>query len=374
LTAASGSREAVGIIGMVNNASGNSGSLTFHTYDGGADIPERLRLDNKGNMGLGVTPESWNTAHTALDIGITGALMSHGSANVFYTMCNAYLSQSSGWLYKYTDTTGASLLSLKQGGFIFDVAAGESTADSAISWTTAMTIANDGNIAVSGTVDGRDIADDSIKAAIATPINRNIGLWGGLDGYGGTGVVSVTRVSPATKGFEGHYWSPTTRSNFAASTGFAATQETATSTNPYDYGSYNKGPRNSRGGLLDGWGGSGGGGLLRLYKASSGDSYANALYIAGSHSYAHGRTRIRGYFWVQTGSLTLHLRHLDDGGAFSIPSLKTWHYIDTTVSGSDITSGNFYMSLTGVEEREVYIGHLSLEPCHSSGENFILRG
>ena len=48
MSAASGSNEAVGIIGMVNNASGNSGSMTFHTYNGGADIPERMRIDNNG--------------------------------------------------------------------------------------------------------------------------------------------------------------------------------------------------------------------------------------------------------------------------------------------------------------------------------------
>ena len=53
MSAASGSNEAVGIIGMVNNASGNSGSMTFHTYNAGGDIPERMRIDNVGNVGIG---------------------------------------------------------------------------------------------------------------------------------------------------------------------------------------------------------------------------------------------------------------------------------------------------------------------------------
>lgn len=48
MSAASGSHEAVGIIGMVNNASGNAGSMTFHTYNGGADIPERMRISAEG--------------------------------------------------------------------------------------------------------------------------------------------------------------------------------------------------------------------------------------------------------------------------------------------------------------------------------------
>ena len=55
LSAASGSNEAVGIIGVVNNASGTSGSMTFHTYNGGADIPERMRIDNSGYSLFGTT-------------------------------------------------------------------------------------------------------------------------------------------------------------------------------------------------------------------------------------------------------------------------------------------------------------------------------
>ena len=55
MSAASGSHEAVGIIGMVNNASGNAGSMTFHTYNLGATIPERMRIQNNGNVGIGTT-------------------------------------------------------------------------------------------------------------------------------------------------------------------------------------------------------------------------------------------------------------------------------------------------------------------------------
>jgi hypothetical protein len=53
LSAASGSNEAVGIIGVVNNASGTSGSMTFHVYNGGGDIPEHMRITNTGNVGIG---------------------------------------------------------------------------------------------------------------------------------------------------------------------------------------------------------------------------------------------------------------------------------------------------------------------------------
>ena len=55
MSAASGSHEAVGIIGMVNNASGNAGAMTFHTYNLGATIPEVMRLDNNGAVLVGST-------------------------------------------------------------------------------------------------------------------------------------------------------------------------------------------------------------------------------------------------------------------------------------------------------------------------------
>jgi hypothetical protein len=52
LNAASGAKEAVGIVGIVNEASGNYGSITFHTYAGGADIPERMRITSGGNVNI----------------------------------------------------------------------------------------------------------------------------------------------------------------------------------------------------------------------------------------------------------------------------------------------------------------------------------
>ena len=48
--AASGAKEAVGIVGMVNEASGNLGAMTFHTYGGGANIPERMRITSGGGI------------------------------------------------------------------------------------------------------------------------------------------------------------------------------------------------------------------------------------------------------------------------------------------------------------------------------------
>ena len=69
LNAGSGSHEAIGVIGMVNNASGNFGSMTFHTYSGGSYITERMRIDSGGHaiisggvtLGNGLTYAAANT-------------------------------------------------------------------------------------------------------------------------------------------------------------------------------------------------------------------------------------------------------------------------------------------------------------------------
>jgi len=48
INAASGANESVGVIGVVNNASGNLGSMTFHVYNGGVTVPEYMRISNAG--------------------------------------------------------------------------------------------------------------------------------------------------------------------------------------------------------------------------------------------------------------------------------------------------------------------------------------
>ena len=55
LNAASGAKEAVGIVGMVNETSGNLGAMTFHTYAGGANIPERMRITSSGDVRINHT-------------------------------------------------------------------------------------------------------------------------------------------------------------------------------------------------------------------------------------------------------------------------------------------------------------------------------
>jgi hypothetical protein len=103
-------------------------------------------VEMSGNVGIGVTPESWTSDYTALQIGGGSSLFGHttggGDASNFLGQ-NIY--HNSGW--KYINANEASNLQQKNGAFYFNTAP-SGTADSAISWTTAMTIDNSGNVGI----------------------------------------------------------------------------------------------------------------------------------------------------------------------------------------------------------------------------------
>jgi hypothetical protein len=95
-------------------------------------------FDGAGNMGLGVTPESWASNHIALQLG-TGANI-HGRTDRDAVLIGANNYNDGQW--KRIGANGAGYTSLYQqhlGAHTFFTGA-SGTADSAISWTTAMTI------------------------------------------------------------------------------------------------------------------------------------------------------------------------------------------------------------------------------------------
>ena len=100
-----------------------------------------ITIDGSENVGIGVVPESWFGNQTALQIGGTGAALSADIGAAYYSN-NAYRDSSGNW--KRVGSGYATRNMLYNGAYYFDVA-GTSTADSAITWTTAMSINNDGS-------------------------------------------------------------------------------------------------------------------------------------------------------------------------------------------------------------------------------------
>ena len=94
-----------------------------------------------GNVGVDVTPEAWHSGWTALQLGATGFVGQYQSGVTDVTALGSNVWSDGS--YKYIETDEAAMIKLQNGTMIFDVAA-SGTADAAISWTTAMTIANNG--------------------------------------------------------------------------------------------------------------------------------------------------------------------------------------------------------------------------------------
>jgi hypothetical protein len=116
-------------------------SMMFGT-DGGT---ERLRINNKGHLGLNVTPGSWDNTFKALE---GGGSSKHGElffqANGDWTTalgCNLYF--NSGWKYRHTGA--ANWLEMKEDRTTFYMA-DSGSADSAISWLERLRIHSTGYI------------------------------------------------------------------------------------------------------------------------------------------------------------------------------------------------------------------------------------
>ena len=101
-----------------------------------------------GNVGIGVTPEAWQAGWTAQQIGARSNTV-YTAGGAFRTN-NAYRdSVNSRWEYQATDE--ACMYELSDSGTHGFYVAPSGTADAAISWTTAMTIDNSGNVLVNKT-------------------------------------------------------------------------------------------------------------------------------------------------------------------------------------------------------------------------------
>ena len=176
---------------------GNS-NLVLNTSDGNEKIhldasgyikletagAERMRINSSGNVGIGVVPEVWNTVYDGLQIGNTGSLAGYSGSGIdrVWLTANGYVDNNDGsWQYINTDT--ASQYEQRDGKHNFFVASSGS-ADATISWANAMTIGNDGRVAISQTGNATAMQVSTSVAAETTAIFQG----------GGTGAVDVVDV------------------------------------------------------------------------------------------------------------------------------------------------------------------------------------
>lgn len=116
------------------------GEIRFHTRNTGAALTERMRLNASGNLGIGTTDiEAVGSGFGSLQIGSRTHLLYGTSGEGAHYSQNAYWDGA--WKYRVAAT--AVRYAQGSGEHIFFVAPAGSI-DTAIGWTTALTIANSG--------------------------------------------------------------------------------------------------------------------------------------------------------------------------------------------------------------------------------------
>ena len=165
-------------------------NLTLNADGSGNDVlvqsngSTKAIVTGEGNVGIGVTPETWNSARPGLQIGSTGSISGKNdvSDNHMNVSANAFLNRTSlasGWDYMYTNK--ATNYYQQDGNHVFRTAPSGS-ADAAITWTTGLEVLNAGQArAKNGLLFGTD------TAAANTLNDYETGTWtpARLSNYGG---------------------------------------------------------------------------------------------------------------------------------------------------------------------------------------------
>ena len=141
-----------------------SGNIGFQTYDG-SSWGERLRLTHLGQLGLGVTPDTFSSGYTALQINGYAYNIAHSGGDHYITN-NAYF--NSGW--KYGQTSTAQKVELASGRITLMTAASGS-ADSAITWKTGLVQDSVGKIGIKET-SPLDMLHIGAEAGVADAVIR----------------------------------------------------------------------------------------------------------------------------------------------------------------------------------------------------------
>jgi hypothetical protein len=164
-----GSTKVASISGILGADNAAYGTLAFSTRRFTTDtLDEAMRIDNRGNLGLGVTPSAWDSGYRALQVGLYSAL-SYGEGRTNVTT-NAYYNGTN-WLYGASDF--AALYKQGVGHQWFTAPSG--TAGNAITFTQAMTLDASGNLGIGTT---------SPQARLHVRVGTNNNAY--IDSTGGT--------------------------------------------------------------------------------------------------------------------------------------------------------------------------------------------
>ena len=176
------------------------------TLDSTTSSNETLNVNTPvftGNVGVGVTPEAWLSTYKALQIGAGGCVTGSNDNSFVSLNGNAYL-DSVNSRYEYINTAYASQYQQYDGTHNFLVAPSGS-ADSAISWTTAMKIDNAGVVRFKNNIEdnshGLMVRSSNVDRDILECKSSSTGGNGLIHFYNPNGIVGYISTSGSSTAY-----------------------------------------------------------------------------------------------------------------------------------------------------------------------------
>ena len=151
--------EAAGNFLLRQSSNAANTSVSFNTT-----VQNALTLDSSGNLGLGVTPSAW-AVYKSFDSGSC----SFNTAGVQGELTsNGFFNASSQWIYKATGFANRYVQNLSANGVHAWFNAPSGTANTAITFTQAMTLDASGDLAI-GTTTGSIFATGGVNVSVSNP-------------------------------------------------------------------------------------------------------------------------------------------------------------------------------------------------------------
>ena len=204
----------IGVSGTVDGVdiAARDAILTSTTTTAGAALP-KAGGTMTGNVGIGVTPNAgWSANNKVLDFGYHGSVSTDADGSKFgmNMAMNAYAvggADPSSWKYKTNSAFHASLYHQTAGSHNFYVTNSTAVTDAAISWTTALTIDNAGNVGIGTDDPAGQLHIMSGDAGTVTPSSQADDLVVEASTEGG-----ITIMTPDDQSARIRFTSPSTES------------------------------------------------------------------------------------------------------------------------------------------------------------------
>jgi hypothetical protein len=182
---------------METDGSNNNTSIAFATQATANALTERMRINQAGNLGLGVTPSAWGSIFNAMQLGDGGFIAGRSdTATQLQLGCNGFYDGSN---FKYIVTGTATRYYMDTGAHYWENAA-SGTAGNTITFTTAMVLDASGNLYVGGTTGAFGGSQKGVSAQSGSVITV---LNGESDNsIGSTGTISNHAFTFKTNGTE----------------------------------------------------------------------------------------------------------------------------------------------------------------------------